>query len=59
MNNQLQKLIQLMFEINDDTYDHKLGMGLEDLMPDSPDGIDEETEPEAFSKRFLGRGKKF
>ena len=40
-----------------DTYDHELGMGLEDLMPNSPDGIDEETEPEAFSKKITWKGK--
>jgi len=26
-------------------------------MPDSPDGIDEETEPEAFSKKISWQGK--
>ena len=40
-----------------DTYDHELGMGLEDLMPNSPEGIDEETEPEAFSKKITWQGK--
>jgi hypothetical protein len=40
-----------------DTYDEELGMGLEDLLPDLPEDIDQDREPEAFSKTIYHAGK--
>ena len=44
-------------ETDSDTYDHELGMGLEDLLPDTPKDIDADVEPEAFSKKISYQGK--
>ena len=44
-------------EADGDTYDDELGMGLEDLLPDSPEGIDADAEPLAFSKKISHEGK--
>jgi len=44
-------------ETDSDTYDHELGMGLEDLLPDTPEDIDADAEPEAFSKKISYQGK--
>jgi hypothetical protein len=44
-------------EADGDTYDHKLGMGLEDSLPDSPESIDADAEPEAFYKKISYEGK--
>ena len=44
-------------EADGDTYDHKLGMGLEDLLPETPDGIETDAEPLAFSKKISHEGE--
>ena len=44
-------------EADGDTYDHELGMGLEDLLPETPDGIETDAEPLAFSKKISHEGK--
>jgi hypothetical protein len=44
-------------EADGDTYDHELGMGLEDLLPDTPEGIDADADPEAFSRKISYEGK--
>ena len=44
-------------EADGDTYDHKLGMGLEDLLPETQDGIDTDAEPLAFKKKISHEGK--
>ena len=44
-------------EADGDTYDHELGMGLEDLLPETPEGIETDAEPLAFSKKISYEGK--
>ena len=44
-------------EADGDTYDHELGMGLEDLLPETLDGIETDAEPLAFLKKISYEGK--
>jgi len=44
-------------EADGDTYDHELGMGLEDILPETPDGIEADAEPLGFSKKISHEGK--
>jgi hypothetical protein len=44
-------------EADGDAYDHELGMGLEDLLPETPNGIETDAEPLASSKKILYEGK--
>ena len=44
-------------EANGDTYDHELGMGIEDLLPETPESIETDAEPLALSKKISHEGK--
>jgi hypothetical protein len=44
-------------EADGDTYDHELGVGLEDLLPETQEGIETDAEPLAFTKKITHEGK--
>ena len=49
-----------ILEINaDDSADTPLGMDFDDFLPDITEGIDENVEPETFSKTLIFDGKEF